>query len=126
MANGVAAAGSGVGTVVIGPLLQILMSSVGWKNTARIFAGLLLIPTLAALAYCVPKSAASQSKDDEARGRKKPKIFDFSVLFNPAFLVLCFAMSIFMMGYFVPFIHLVSFSPCVYLLPFVISECIFE
>ena len=111
MANGVAAAGSGVGTVVVGPILQILMTSLGWKNAARIFAGFLLIPTFAALAYCVPKSNCPQSKDEEARGRKKPKIFDITVLCNPAFLVLCFAMSIFMLGYFVPFIHLVSFSP---------------
>lgn len=103
LANGIAAAGSGVGTVAVGPLLEELMSSLGWKHTARIFAGLLLIPTFAALVYCVPSTCHKGEKGDE---KPKTKILDLSVLKNPAFIVLCVAMSVFMLGYFVPFIHL--------------------
>lgn len=111
MANGIAAAGSGVGTVAVGPFLAKLMSALGWKHSARIFSALLLIPTLAALVYRVPASYANQYKGSGEKGHEqpKPKILDLSVFKNRAFIVLCFAMSVFMMGYFVPFVHVVSF-----------------
>ena len=91
----------------MGPLLQVLLSATGWRNTLRIFAGLLLIPTLAALAYCLPEN---RNKKEKEANLPKPniKIVDFTVLQNPAFIILCVAMSTFMLGYFVPFIHLVS------------------
>ena len=107
LANGIAAAGSGVGTVAVGPLLQLLLSAVGWRHTLRIFAGFLFIPTLAALAYCVPESRNKKEKEANLP-KPKIKIVDFTVLKNPAFMVLCVAMSTFMLGYFVPFIHVVS------------------
>lgn len=107
LANGIAAAGSGVGTVAVGPLLQVLLSATGWRHTLRICAGLLVIPTIAALAYCVPENRNKKEKEANIP-KPKIKIVDFSVLKNPAFLILCVAMSTFMLGYFVPFIHLVS------------------
>lgn len=93
--------------MAVGPLLELLLSNFGWRNTLRIFAGFLVIPTLAALAYCLPESRNKKKKESNLP-EQKIKIVDFSVLKNRAFLVLCFAMSIFMLGYFIPFIHLVS------------------
>ena len=108
LANGIAAAGSGVGTVAVGPLLQELISAIGWRNTLRVCSGLLLIPTLAALAYCVPENRNKKEKEANLP-KPKIKIVDFSVLKNRAFIVLCLAMSTFMLGYFVPFVHSVSY-----------------
>ena len=102
LANGIAAAGS-VGTIALGPLLETLLSTLGWKITARILSGLLLIPVLAALVYRVPKSSSIQRQD-----KPKLKLLDLSVLKHRGFIVLCVAISIFMMCYPVPFIHLVS------------------
>ena len=96
-----------MGTVAVGPLIQVLLSATGWRNTLRIFAGLLIIPTLAALAYCAPENRNKKEKEANLP-KPKIKIVDFSVLKNPAFMILCVAMSTFMLGYFVPFVHLVS------------------
>lgn len=94
--------------MAVGPLLQLLLSATGWRHTLQIFAALLLVPTLAALAYCVPESRNKKEKEANLP-KPKIKIVDFSVLKNPAFMVLCVAMSTFMLGYFVPFVHVVSF-----------------
>ena len=91
----------------MGPLLQVILSATGWRNTLRILAGILLVPTLASLAYRLPKNKMNNEKDVDIPQPKR-KIVDFSVLKNPAFLVLCIAVSTFMMGYFIPFVHLVS------------------
>ena len=110
-ATGIALAGSGVGTLAVGPLIEILILQFGWKNAARIFAGLLLIPTLAALVYRVPASSSNQCNGEGEKGHEKPKktILDFSILKNRTFVFLCIAVSTFTLGYFVPFVYVVSF-----------------
>ena len=103
LANGIAAAGSGVGTVAMGPLLEMVMSTLGWKNAARIFSCFLLIPILAALVYRVPPSNPCHRGNE----RQKAKILDLGVLKNRAFMFLCLGMSMLQLGYPIPLIHLV-------------------
>ena len=63
------------------------------------------------LLYRIPSQAGKEKveKAKEAEKKKRPPIFDFTIFKNKAFLVWCLSLSAFMMGYFVPFVHLVSF-----------------
>lgn len=107
LANGLAVTGSGMGTIVVGPILQTLLSATGWRKTMRIWSAVLMFPTLAALAYCVPERR--NKKEETNLSKRKVKIVEFSVLKKPAFMILCLAMSIFMLGYTASLLHLVSF-----------------
>ena len=110
LANGIVTAGSGVGTVVMGPIMQLTVNHLGWANSTRVLAGMLCFCTIGSLLYRVPSQTDQKVEKgvEEKEKPKRPPMFDFSVFKNKAFLVWCIALSAFMMGYFVPFVHLVS------------------
>lgn len=103
-------AGSGVGTIAMGPVMQLTVNHLGWANSTRVLAGVLCLCTIGSLLYRVPSQTDKEAEKavEETENRKRPRMFDFSVFKNKAFLVWCIALSAFMMGYFVPFVHLVS------------------
>lgn len=108
-------AGSGVGTIAVGPLMQLVVNKLGWANSTRVLAGVLCLCTIGSLLYRVPRQTGKEvGKAEEAEKPKRPPMFDFTIFKNKAFLVWCIALSAFMMGYFVPFVHLVSdfFKQC--------------
>lgn len=111
LANGIVTAGSGVGTIAMGPLMQLAVNHMGWANSTRVLAGMLTLCTAGSLLYRVPNQGDKIIV--KAEGDEKPKrtpIFDFSVFKNKAFLVWCISLSAFMMGYFVPFVHLPAYA----------------
>ena len=109
LANGIVTAGSGVGTIAMGPIMQLVVNNLGWANAARVLGGVLCICTIGSLLYRVPSQTEHKDeKAEEAFKPSRPPLFDFTVFKNKAFLVWCIALSAFMMGYFVPFVHLVS------------------
>lgn len=70
---------------------------------------MLSLCTIGSLLYRVPSQTGKEvEKVEETEKPKRPPMFDFSVFKNKAFLVWCISLSAFMMGYFVPFVHLVS------------------
>ena len=111
LANGVVTAGSGFGTIAMGPLMQLVVNRLGWGNSTRVLAGVLCLCTIGSLLYRIPSQAGKEKveKAKEAEKKKRPPIFDFTIFKNKAFLVWCLSLSAFMMGYFVPFVHLVSY-----------------
>ena len=113
LTNGIVTAGSGFGTIAMGPLMQLVVNRLGWGNSTRVLAGVLCLCTIGSLLYRIPSQAGQEKveKAKEAEKKKRPPIFDFTVFKNKAFLVWCLSLSAFMMGYFVPFVHLVSFCP---------------
>ena len=110
LANGIVTAGSGVGTIAMGPVMQLTVNYFGWANSTRVLAGMLCLCTIGSLLYRVPSQTDKEVQKgvEETEKPKRPPMFDFSVFKNKAFLVWCIALSAFMMGYFVPFVHLVS------------------
>lgn len=106
IANGIVTAGSGFGTLAMGPLMHLTVTKLGWQNAVRVLAAAVLVCTISAGLYSVPKTEKITVKKEEPK-QKKP-LFQFSVLKNKAFLVWCISLGIFMVGYFVPFVHLVS------------------
>lgn len=105
IANGIATAGSGFGTLAMGPLMHLTVTKLGWQNSVRVLAAVVLVCAISGGLYRVPNTDNSPKKKEISQ--KKP-LFQFSVLKNKAFLVWCVSLGIFMVGYFVPFVHLVS------------------
>lgn len=109
LANGIVTAGSGVGTIAMGPLMQLVVNYLGWANSARALGGMLSICTIGSLLYRVPSQTGEEKEVEKVEEPQQPRppIFDITVLKNKAFLVWCISLSAFMMGYFIPFLHLV-------------------
>ena len=97
LANGIATSGSGVGSLVAGPVINYLLASVGWKHSMHIlsaFAGLLCI-------------AAVIFRGSKGR-RECTKLFDTSIWKSKAYVLWVTTVAVFQFGYLIPFIHLVS------------------
>lgn len=103
VANGIVTAGSGVGTLAMGPLFHIILSSMGWKIMLRIFSGLGIVMLVCALLY---RPLPAKYKRARKQSEKKLKLFDFSVWRMNSFIFWVISMSLLFLGYFVPFIHL--------------------
>lgn len=93
----------------MGPIMQLAVNRLGWANSTRVLAGMLSLCTIGSLLYRVPyQNNKTAEKVEREEKPQRPPIFDISVFWNKAFLVWCISLSTFMMGYFVPFVHLVS------------------
>ena len=106
LANGITTAGSAVGALVMGPTINLLLERVGWRNTMRIIGGVACAMVLAALTYRPPPVEREVNFE-----QKKKKIIDISVWKNKGFVVWSLALAIFTLGYFVPYVYLVSMDP---------------
>jgi len=109
LANGIITAGSAVGALVMGPTINMLLERFGWRNTMRIIGGVACAMVLAALTYRPPPVKSEVNFE-----QKRKKIVDISVWKNKGFVVWAFALAIFNLGYFVPYVYLVSLDsfPC--------------
>lgn len=111
LANGMTSSGSGVGTLCMGPVLQKLIQYFGFRNTMRISAGMLSCVMICALVYR-PINTAFLNANKEVAARPKSRfafLMSFIELFkNPAYILWCASLALWMLGYFVPFVHLVN------------------
>lgn len=101
--NGLATSGSGVGSLVTGPVINYLLSTTGWQNSMRILSGFAVLLWVAAFLY------RPNTRIDRSR-KKRAKLFDSRIWKNKAYVVWVASVSIFQFGYLIPFVHLVS--PC--------------
>ena len=115
LANGITSSGSGVGTLCMGPILQKLIQHFGMRNTMRISAGMLSMVVLCAVVYR-PINTGFLTKHKQPEGEKKSRLAflkSFKDLFkNKAYILWCASLALWMLGYFVPFVHLVSRAFC--------------
>ena len=123
LANGITSSGSGVGTLCMGPIMQKLLQHFGMRNTMRISAGMLAMVVLCALIYR-PINTGFLNAAKENQGQKKQRfafLHSFKLLFrNKAYILWCASLALWMLGYFVPFVHLVcQFQFCLYCLSFI-------
>lgn len=103
LANGIVTAGSGIGTLAMGPLYHVILSKLGWKIMLRILCGLGIVMFLSALLY---RPLPAKYKRAQKEPSTKSKLFDISVWKMKPFVVWVISMSLLFIGYFVPFIHL--------------------
>lgn len=104
LANGIVTAGSGIGTLAMGPFYDLVLSNLGWKKMLRILSGFAFVMFLSALMY---RPLPAKYKRAHIEAERKTKIFDLSVWKMKSFVFWVVSMSLLFMGYFVPFIHLV-------------------
>ena len=103
-ALGIVTAGQGLGTMILGPTLQAVVDVLDWRNTFRVFAGILAVVSVTGCFLHQRKT----SPDENPRGPSKKFRLNLSLLKNPIILVLVIRNSLCSFARFVPYVHLVS------------------
>lgn len=119
-ANGIMALGGAIGGSVLSPTMQQLVIHVGLANMFRALAGAFFLLSGFALVYRPRRAVCPQNSDVTADHKEKKCVFDWQILKNKAFVMWITVIFIFMLGYMVPFVHLVRF--CLKLL-YIVTYC---
>lgn len=109
VAIGLMTAGSSVGTLVMAPLSQALISSIGWRNTFRCYIGTCLLSAV----FCLfIKPLGPEKKTPDMLHRRpsalKRMVQDLQLWRNRVFIVWTLAITSVMFGFYIPYVHLVS------------------
>ena len=115
LANGIVFLGAPVGTLVYSVLIQKLLSYMGLAKSFRVLAGVQLVLVLCGL---ITRSIVSLGFDQTEFKTIKKASFDWSIFKNKGFMVFVVSLFVFMPGYLVPYVHLVSS----HILHFVVSS----
>ncbi|XP_031569302.1 monocarboxylate transporter 10-like [Actinia tenebrosa] len=123
LAMGIVTAGAGIGMLSVGPLVQYLTDTLGWKNTFRVFAGIFgaFIPLTIVLdpnvESCeeVPIETVMQENSIEKDIKIKPRkivlgFLDLSVWTFPEFTISVVAIFIGSWGHYTTLIHMIKYS----------------
>ena len=106
LANGLVFLGAPAGALILSPVIQKLVSSMGLAKTFRVLAGLQLILVLCGFvtrSILPPQNEQSTLKDND-----KKTSFDWSIFKNKGYLTFVGALCLFMPAYLIPYVHLVS------------------
>ncbi|XP_015754276.1 PREDICTED: monocarboxylate transporter 10-like [Acropora digitifera] len=106
-ANGIMALGGAVGGSVLNPTMQQLVIHLGLANMFRVLSVAFLLLSGFSVVYRPRRNGKPQ--DDVAQPEKKPA-FAWEILENKTFLMWIAVVFIFMLGYMVPFVHLVRLA----------------
>ena len=127
LVNGFVSSGSGMGTLVISPFVEYILQKVGLFHTLRILAVINALNFVCALTfkpvaerYAVLQRRLHENPCNEHEKHKKRK--EKSIWKEKSYIAWIAALSTFMLGYFVPFVHLVS-RVCDVLMASLIQRC---
>lgn len=106
LASGVATAGSGAGTVVLGVAARLLIVAAGWRATfgALALSTLVFVAGLAAPTLRGPQNRKPAAPVRETRPPQAPP------LMTPRLRLLCAGVFVYAFGWEVPFVHLVAYA----------------
>ncbi|KAL9954133.1 hypothetical protein ACROYT_G041631 [Oculina patagonica] len=104
VAFGIVTAGQGLGTMILGPTLQALVDAFDWRNTFRVFAGIVIV---ASLTGCFLHQNTSSSDDHERAPSKKFRL-NFSLLKNPTIIIFVIIPGVYAFSRMVPYVHLIK------------------
>ena len=105
LANGIVFFGAPVGTLVHSAVMQKLFNYLGLAKTFRVLAGVQLVLVLSGF---ITRSILSLGFDKIEFKSIKKTSFDLSIFKNKGFMVFVVSLCVFMPGYLVPYVHLVS------------------
>lgn len=121
LAMGIRLAGAGMGMLTFGPFVRYLIDSYGWRNTFRIFAGILAFlisfsfifdPNVEACEEITTRTEEIDENFVEKKSMKPRKIvlgfLDLSVWTFPEFTISVVGIFIGSWGHLTPLIHMVS------------------
>lgn len=114
LANGLTSSGSGVGSLAMGPIMQYLLNQFGMRNTMRISSAMLASILFVSFIYKpintpflnADKYTAKRNEAEKKKGCMR--FIDLSLFKNKAYIMWFTSLSFWMLGYFVPFVHLVG------------------
>jgi MCP family monocarboxylic acid transporter-like MFS transporter 10 len=112
IAVGIITAGSSFGTLLYAPMSQVLIDSIGWRNTFRCYSGLCLISVFFSIFI---KPLSTNKKDGVQTLKQSPirhLIQDLKLWKNRVFVVWTIAITLVMFGFYIPYVHLVSIIHC--------------
>ena len=105
-ALGVLTAGQGLGTMVLGPTLQALVGILDWRNSFRVFAGVLFVVSLTGAFLHQGTSSPNEREKPPSRKFK----FNLNALKNPGVIIRMVIPAIYTFSRMVPYVHLVSIA----------------
>lgn len=110
LVNGLCTAGSSVFTILLPFFLDAVLPLLGLATTLQILAGMMALLVVCAVSY-VPllPPAPAASAADGSRCSLWKKYIDFSIWKNRRYTIWAIALPICMLGYFVPYVHVVAF-----------------
>ena len=99
LATGIITSGGSLGTLTLSPGLQWMFNRFGLSTSFRILAAVHVVIIVCGMLF-FPVGASQQIK--------KQRCFDWSICKNREFIIFLFALGFNMLGYLIPFVHLVS------------------
>ena len=103
LATGIITFGGSLGTLTLSPGLQWMFNRFGLSTSFRILAAVQVVIIVCGMTFYPVKDNEVPSQET-----KKEKYFDWSICKNRALIVFIVALGFNMLGYLVPFVHLVS------------------
>lgn len=108
--NGIVTAGSSIFTISLPFVLSNLLEKVGLHNTMRVLCIFMFVLMLAGLTY---KPLLPNRSNYSQTGRRCPpmsQLFNVNIWKSMGYRIWAFGIPAALYGYFVPYVHLVSFS----------------
>ena len=106
IALGLLTAGQGLGTMILGPALQASVDILDWRNSFRVFAGVLFVVSLTGVFLHQGTSSPNERKEPPSRKFK----FNLNVLKNPGVIIRIVLAGIYTFSRMAPYVHLVSIT----------------
>ncbi|KAL9954137.1 hypothetical protein ACROYT_G041635 [Oculina patagonica] len=101
-ALGIVTAGQGLGTMILGPTLQALVDVFDWRNTFRVFAGILTVA-------CLTGFFLHQNTSSSVDQNRVPSIkLNISILKNSTVIILVITAGVYEFSRMVPYVHLIK------------------
>ena len=104
IATGITVSGSSFGTLIMGPLSQVIIDRWGWRTAFRVYAAMHVITIIMNSRIRQPKNQSLMLK------RKSSFLYDLKIWKNRVFLVWTFSITLVMFGFYIPYVHLVRFN----------------
>lgn len=108
LVNGIVTAGSSIFTITLPFLLSGLLERVGLQNTMRVLCILMFVLMLAGFTYKPLLPVKSTTTRTGGRCPPISQIFNFNIWKSLGYRIWAFGIPAALYGYFVPYVHLVS------------------
>ncbi|XP_013401404.1 monocarboxylate transporter 10 [Lingula anatina] len=110
LATGIMTAGSSVGTLILSPFTQLLVDSIGWRGAFRVFSGVVLIPLWSSYLFKPLEGSHKTPSQRIKTSLARRVIADLALWKNRVFIVWIAGIFLVMFGYYIPYVHLVSYA----------------
>lgn len=109
LVNGIVTAGSSIFTITLPFLLSGLLEKVGLQNTMRVLCILMFVLMLAGFTYKPLLPVKSSNTSTGSHCPPMNRIFNINIWKSLGYRIWAFGIPAALYGYFVPYVHLVSF-----------------